>query len=66
MEVNETVEHLISEHLSTADATIVCDSGVSGDDVITTMLATGLWKLSDEVTYCAGKRIRTLVPVEES
>lgn len=66
MEVNETVEHLISEHLSTADAAIVCDSGVSGDDVITTMLATGLWKLSDEVTYCAGKRIRTLVPVEES
>ena len=66
MEVNETVEHLISEHLSAADAAIVCDSGVSGDDVITTMLATGLWKLSDEVTYCAGKRIRTLVPAEES
>ena len=65
MDVNETAEHLIEKHLASMDATIVCDPGVSGDDVLATMLATGFWKLSDEVVYCAGKRIRTLVPVEE-
>lgn len=45
------------------DAAIVCDKGVNGDDVIAMMLATGLWRLSDEVEYFGGKRIRTLVPV---
>lgn len=45
------------------DAAIVCDTGVNGDDVIATMLATGLWRLSDRVETVEGKRIRTLEPI---
>lgn len=46
-----------------ADAAFICDRGVNGDDVIATMLATGLWRLSDDVEYIAGQRIRMLVPI---
>lgn len=49
-----------------ADATIVCDKGLSGDDVIATMLASGLWELSPDVEYFAGKRIRHLIPTTKA
>lgn len=58
-------DHLINCGPSRPDATIVCDKGVSGDIVIATMVATGFWKLSDDVEYVAGKRIRHLVPVTD-
>lgn len=61
----QIMEHL-AEHLKDMDATIVCDQHVSGDGIIENMLASGKWKLSDEVMYCAGKRIRNLIKVEES
>lgn len=60
----ELLEQLMS-HLS-PDGNIICDTGVSGDEVVAKMLESGKWKLSDEVVYCAGKRIQTLVAVEES
>lgn len=58
------VDHIQNCGDTKPDAMIVCDTGVNGDDVIATMLGTGLWKLSDEVEYIAGKRIRHLVPVK--
>lgn len=66
MGVEEFVDHL-QNCAPKADATIVCDQGVNGDDVVATMVASGLWRLS-EVQYIAGKRIQHLVPTggEES
>ena len=66
MSVEDFADHLANCSTSKADAWIVCDKGVNGDDVIDTMLSTGLWKLSEEVEHVAGKRIRTLVPDEEA
>lgn len=65
MSAEEFLDHMLNCGPK-PDATIVCDKGVNGDDVIATMLATGLWLLSDEVEYIAGKRIRHLIPVSEA
>jgi hypothetical protein len=59
----EFVDHLVNCMPDKPDAWIVCDKGVSGDGPIETMLATGMWRLSDRVEYVGGKRIRHLVPV---
>ena len=64
MTAEQFADHLINCGPRKPDATIVCDKGVNGDDVIATMIATGLWRLSDEVEYIAGKRIRHLIPTE--
>ncbi len=58
----ETVEDM-AEHLrdcSHTAATIVCDSGLSGDELINTMIDAG-WTFGG-VEYIGGKRIRTLKP----
>lgn len=60
----EFVDHIQNCGKTKPDAMIVCDKGVNGDDVIATMVATGFWKLSDDVEYVGGKRIRHLVPVK--
>lgn len=60
MGVGEFADHLLN-HAPKADTTIVCDAGANGDDVVATMVASGLWRLS-EVQYVAGKRIQHLVP----
>lgn len=61
----EQITEQLATHLFGSDAAIVCDDHVSGDGIIETMLASGKWRLSDEVTYCAGKRIRNLERIED-
>lgn len=64
MDADEFIDHLRASH-SQADAMLVCDKGVNGDDIIATMVASGIWKLEDGVDLVGGKRIRHLVRVEE-
>lgn len=63
MTADEFVDHVKNCGKTKPEAMIVCDKGVSGDGVIATMVASGHWRLSDEVEYIAGKRIRHLVAV---
>lgn len=63
MSADDFVDHLTNCGPKRPDALLMCDTGVNGDDQIAKMLASGEWKLSDEVEYVAGKRIRNLVRV---
>lgn len=63
MTADEFVDHVQNCSPVKPDAMIVCDAGVSADEVIPAMLATGHWRLSDHVEYVGGKRIQHLVPV---
>lgn len=65
MTAEEFVDHIQNCGTSKPDALIVCDTGVSSDGPIAAMVATGHWRLSDEVEYVGGKRIRHLVPVSK-
>lgn len=53
----------LTEHLRDADAVVVCDG--SGDVAVAALVAAG-WTLEEGAEYVGGRRIRTLLPPEES